>query len=262
MAWYKAAWIPPFFLAMDTRFPRRTKASDGTIGDLTHAQGTSGHNPDDTPGVTAERQDTDSKPEVRAADVTSDLHDPDGLTMWDVVHAILAYPPDRDRLIYMICNGYIWRAATGWRQEAYSGTDKHFGHGHFSGAVAADDDGRPWPSILNLPGKATIVPSEFHTGDPNGPYLTQGPAGVSGQQRDTAIAWTWAGVTALTAKVEALTQVITTLANTISNGGGDVDTAAILAGVDERLAKLAEETRDAVADLGEGGAAQVRADAP
>lgn len=41
---------------------------------------------------------------------------------------------------------------------------------------------------------------------------------------------------------------------------GEVDTAAILQGVDALLVKLAAEQRDAVADLGEGGAVQVRAD--
>lgn len=64
------------------------------------------------------------------------------------------------------------------------------------------------------------------------------------------------------AQVAALTTVVQQLAAAIAAGGGTVDTAAILAGVDARLAALANETRDAVADLGEGGAAQVRADGP
>jgi hypothetical protein len=58
----------------------------------------------------------------------------------------------------------------------------------------------------------------------------------------------------------ALRTVIEGLAAVIERAGGSADTAAILAGVDERLARLAAEQRDAVADLGEGGAAQVRAD--
>ena len=65
-------------------------------------------------------------------------------------------------------------------------------------------------------------------------------------------------------RVVALTTVIERLAGALAGAGGSIDTAAILAGVDERLAELAEklaaEQRDAVADLGEGGAAQVRAD--
>jgi hypothetical protein len=66
------------------------------------------------------------------------------------------------------------------------------------------------------------------------------------------------------ATVTALRAVVDQLAATIAAGGGSVDTAAILAGVDTRLAELRgrldTEIRDAVADLGEGGAAQVRAD--
>ncbi len=61
--------------------------------------------------------------------------------------------------------------------------------------------------------------------------------------------------------VTALRAVVDQLAAVIVANGGSVDTVAILAGVDERLARLAAEQRDAVADLGEGGAAQVRADA-
>lgn len=60
--------------------------------------------------------------------------------------------------------------------------------------------------------------------------------------------YTWSGVTALTAQVTALTSVVNQLGAAIQAGGGSVDTAAILSGV-----------RDALADLAEGGAEQVRA---
>lgn len=59
--------------------------------------------------------------------------------------------------------------------------------------------------------------------------------------------------------VAALRGVIEQLAAIIQAGGGSVDTAVILTGVDERLAAARADLRDAVADLGEGGAAQVRA---
>lgn len=62
-------------------------------------------------------------------------------------------------------------------------------------------------------------------------------------------------------EVAALRSVVDALAAVITAGGGSVDTVAILAGVDARLAVLAQEQRDAVADLGEGGAARVRAGA-
>jgi hypothetical protein len=58
-------------------------------------------------------------------------------------------------------------------------------------------------------------------------------------------------LTALRATVEGLVAII-------NGSGGDVDTAALYAHMDEALEKLSMETRDAIADLGEGGAAQVR----
>jgi len=148
--WYKAKWIISFFAALDKRFPNRDRGTDGTIGDLEHATGVSGHNPDDTPGVKAERQDPDTKPEVRAADAGTTLRDPDGYTMWDVVNAILASPEELKRLIYIIFDGCIWRAATGWKREPYEGKDKHRTHAHLSGNPEADEDGGPWNSIINI----------------------------------------------------------------------------------------------------------------
>jgi hypothetical protein len=63
-----------------------------------------------------------------------------------------------------------------------------------------------------------------------------------------------AALAGLDAKVDALTAIIA--------GGASPDSAAILAALDQRLAALRAEleaaTRDAVADLAEGGAAQVR----
>lgn len=149
--WYKVAWIPPLFAAVDAIAPNRGHGQDGTIGDTAHQAETSGHNPDDTPGVKAERQDADSKPEVRAADVDSDLRQP-GLTMEDVVQAVLVEcrAGRETRLIYIIYNGRIWRAANGWREERYTGSDRHDKHAHFSGHPDGDDNAAPWTCILAL----------------------------------------------------------------------------------------------------------------
>lgn len=109
-------------------------------------------------------------------------------------------------------------------------------------------------------------------GDATSSRLSQGTAGYAGHQRDTAIAATWQATVETNAKtgqvlaeVAALRVVVEQLAAAITAGGGTVDTAAILAGVDARLTAVRDqidaELRDAVADLGEGGAAQVRADA-
>lgn len=77
-------------------------------------------------------------------------------------------------------------------------------------------------------------------------------------------AWnaTLSNTTRIVTELVALRTVVESLAETIRAGGGNVETAAILAGVDERVAaaeaRLAADARDAVADLGEGGSAQVR----
>jgi hypothetical protein len=140
--WVKVKWIDPLFAAFNALNPNRSKTQDGTIGDTAHQAETSGHNPDDTAGVKAERSDTDSVPEVRAADVDSR-----GVNMEAAVQRVLATPSERDRLIYIIFNHRIWRKANGWRQEAYTGSDPHELHAHFSGDPASDEDGRPWTSI-------------------------------------------------------------------------------------------------------------------
>jgi len=153
MLWYKVKWIDPLFAAVNAIAPSRTHDQDGTIGDTAHMAGTSGHNPDDTSGVSAERQDADTKPEVRAADVDARLNKP-GLTMEMIVQAVLVEcrAGRERRLIYIIYNRRIWRAANGWREEVYTGIDPHDKHAHFSGHPDYDEDGSPWVAILRLGG--------------------------------------------------------------------------------------------------------------
>lgn len=163
---------------------------------------------------------------------------------------------------------YVWRT--------YTGSDKHRTHWHVSVVhTAAADDTRPWA----MPGGTT-------TGDD---MSLSEPVGWGKQflpNPDGADAGPWLGGTLSNqlqhirettyssyvldrlnaARIASLTSVIETLADAIATGsGGSLDVGAVLAGVDKRLAELAErlaaEQRDAVADLGEGGAAQVRADA-
>ncbi|MET0426649.1 MAG: hypothetical protein ABW046_22470 [Actinoplanes sp.] len=82
-------------------------------------------------------------------------------------------------------------------------------------------------------------------------------------------------VPVLQTQVTALAATVNALAAAIEAGGGNVDVAAIFAKIDEATAKTkaevdeataaavaaGQEARDAVGDLGEGGTAQVRADA-
>lgn len=195
MAAVKARWIDPLFSAFNAAFPRRAKGSDGWIGDEEHQQQTSGHNPDDTPGVRAERSDPDSKQEVRAADVTSALRSLAGVVMYAVVQRVLVTPADRDRLIYIICDGWIWRAANGWRREKYDGDDQHFGHAHFSGHPDADENGNPWLSVLSFMEEDMPLSDSDVQKVVDGVWtraLRQGAPGYAGQQAETAQAFAWA----------------------------------------------------------------------
>jgi hypothetical protein len=48
----------------------------------------------------------------------------------------------------------------------------------------------PFDYLFTLIGGGDM-PSEWHTGEPSGPLLTQGSPGYAGQQRDTALAFAW-----------------------------------------------------------------------
>lgn len=130
----------------NTIAPNRDKASDGWIGDRAHSEQTSGHNPDETGG--GEYEDADTKDEVRAIDVDTDLRVP-GLTMQRSINKILSSPNDLRRLRYIIYNRVIWSKSSGWRPREYTGSNPHDKHGHFSGEPLTDESGEGW-SILSL----------------------------------------------------------------------------------------------------------------
>lgn len=266
MIWYKARWIDPLFAAFNARSPGRPKGSDGTIGDLAHQSGASGHNPDDTPGVRAERSDADSKPEVRAADVTTVAG------MQAVIDAILRTPADRDRFVYIIFNRQIWRKSNGWRRETYTGSDPHTGHAHFSGDPDHDENGAPFTSIL-----LDATPTTASTGDDMqlgdkspwdkpftgeagiaGPWL----AGTVGNQlqyirEDAHFARALAERLATAAAADevrdkATLAAVEGLVAAIKAGGGSIDAAPIVAAVNA----VRDEARREFAAAAEQAAAQ------
>ena len=111
--------------------PGRDKTSDGAIGDTAHQSRVSDHNDDEVGRVPV--HDADSKHEVHAVDLDTDLRVP-GLTMEKVVQHVLARCRGRaeKRLRYIIYNRRIWEASNGWRQRAYTGDNPHDRHAHFS----------------------------------------------------------------------------------------------------------------------------------
>lgn len=127
--------------------PDRDKESDGSVGDYAHAQGTSGHNPEESGH--AEYNDGDSKNEVRAIDVDKDLRlalfSMEMLIQWLVTLGRSGvWLPFR----YFIFNGRIWRKSTGWVTEKYNGSNPHDHHAHFSGDYSQKAD--EWTGKLGL----------------------------------------------------------------------------------------------------------------
>lgn len=105
--------------------PKRSKASDGTIGDKAHRRRSSDHNPD-------------SRGVVLAVDLT---HDPkNGM---DAHSWIRWRVGKKDRRIkYAISMGQIWEPGTGWRR--YNGENPHVTHAHVSIEKSYENDESPW----------------------------------------------------------------------------------------------------------------------
>lgn len=135
---------------INTVAPGRDKGADGTYGDAAHKLSKSSHNADDTPGSKAEYEDADNIAEVRGLDIDSDLNA--DFTAQDVVNAILASPSDRKRTNYIIFNRKIYSKSRNFAPVAYSGSDPHTGHIHFSIDPVYDNDDSPWTSVLRLSG--------------------------------------------------------------------------------------------------------------
>lgn len=133
--------------------PDRDKGADGTIGDGAHQAESSDHNPDDTPGSRTPFTDADSIAEVHARDVDSTGPWPMGWSMERIVQIIVSRhrSGQDDRLQNVIYSRRIWSRSWGWTQQAYTGSDPHTGHAHFSfrygsgtGATNPENDTRPW----------------------------------------------------------------------------------------------------------------------
>lgn len=112
------------------------------VGDEEHQQHTSGHNEDDTPGVSAEDQDKDTTPEHRAIDVMvteAFTVDDAELLVGDLVNDVA----NQQRMIYINWGNYQWHRRNGWQPE-WNGDDPHPTHVHVSGEADADENTAPW----------------------------------------------------------------------------------------------------------------------
>lgn len=160
MGWVAVKWIPQLFSAFNSLWPKRNHAQDGTIGDDAHKKKKSGHNADDTAGSLPEREDADTKQEVRAADV-----DARGVDMQRAIDAILADPNERKRFIYIIFNGWQYtinhlsNGSTTVSKKKYTEVDQHITHAHYSGHPDYDEDARPF-AFAQQSGDDDMTPSQ------------------------------------------------------------------------------------------------------
>lgn len=131
MTWRLAHALETLRSQVNAKWPKRSKDSDGSIGDEHHSARTSDHNPDGR-GV------------VRAIDLT---HDPKG-GFDSYAFADLLLKKQDKRLKYVISNRRIGSGPAGpspgvWRK--YSGTNPHNKHCHISAvADARGDDTHAW----------------------------------------------------------------------------------------------------------------------
>lgn len=138
MSWHVAAAAVTLRDQVNTRYPKRDKASDGTKGDARHARRVSDHNPDKTGYVMALDLDEDGWPAHKFADQLIEYMRKSG-----------------DKRIKNVV--YEGRVASGtysdqrwvWRSAPSLG---HAHHIHISFAEPAKHDGAPFPlPVLDLP---------------------------------------------------------------------------------------------------------------
>lgn len=124
--------LAPSLIALEAQAdrlaPRRSRASDGSIGDQAHSNRHSDHNP--------------SGGYVHAIDIT---HDPkNGMDIH--AHARNMAARKDGRLEYIISNWMIAERETGFRWRRYTGSNGHTHHAHFSirHTTLARFDTSPW----------------------------------------------------------------------------------------------------------------------
>lgn len=144
MAWRVARSLDKLLAQINAYAPRRSKISDGSIGDAAHSSRASDHNPDPR-GI------------VHARDFT---HSPaTGFNAHEFVRR-LAKAKDR-RIKYLISNRQISNPSIGagrWRP--YSGINGHTQHAHVSCVYGAlEDDTATWPG-LGAAGGTVTAPSK------------------------------------------------------------------------------------------------------
>ena len=124
MGWYLAPSLVRLRDEVDRKWPNRSTASDGTIGDSAHASRDSDHNPN-------------GRGSVNAIDITND-----GINVDVLVAAAVRHPSTS----YVISRGRIYSRTYGFTARAYTGDNPHDSHVHISieQTVTAEQSTRSW----------------------------------------------------------------------------------------------------------------------
>lgn len=161
MSWRVARALDKLLAQINAYAPRRSKISDGSIGDTAHSSRVSDHNPD-------------SRGVVHARDFT---HSP--ATGFDA-HAFarrLAKAGDR-RIKYLISNRQIWNPSIAKRWRPYSGINPHTHHAHVSCVYGSLED-----NTANWPGLGTAAGTITTPATPVAPVEPPKPKGVLGMAK-------------------------------------------------------------------------------
>lgn len=124
-SWRLATSLETLRSQVNSAYPNRSKASDGTIGDTSHAASASDHNPNQY-GV------------VCALDLT---HQPGYFDTHAMAESIRRNPHPEAK--YIISNGRIAGGFNNWQWQKYNGSNPHSSHVHIS--VGSGNDGRSKP---------------------------------------------------------------------------------------------------------------------
>jgi hypothetical protein len=136
--WSLAPSLRAMFDEADRRWPKRSRVSDGSIGDRAHAARTSDHNPD-------------ASGDVLAGDLTDDKDNGCDADLF-AEHLRKSRDP---RVKYVICNGKVFRSygSSAWQWTPYTGANGHFAHTHVSilDTAEAKNDTSPWFDYADAP---------------------------------------------------------------------------------------------------------------